>query len=645
MKSLKRIICAILVAALGASLLTACGRTGKTQGEAKEQAIQNVKPVIASTEFDLVAAGSTEYFILTPDEPSKNEEWAASEVQLFFERATGARLEIKKESAADKAGKFISVGDTKASQEAGINPTHKELKYSGFIIRTVGDDCYIKGATDVGTRTGVYDWLYYCFNYECYYGDEIAITETKDLKLPAFEITYLPSFDLREPGGEYTWDDEMAYRMRFNPNAEIYVTDRMCHTAFSIIDPFTYDYTSDEYKEWFSDKMFHNQRLQQMVPAQLCYSNTEMREEFVKNLKTMLENTTDSTMILGMEDYNDEWCECEKCAAYKQKYGTDIAVMIPFMNYVQEEISKWYETEHPDKTPVQLLIFAYRTCEKAPAVYDEASKTYVPMDDEMKLHEDLGIYFAPVEASYAYPFESEVNWSVYENLQAWNCLTDTIYAWVYSTYPLHTMIMMDSLEVTQKNYKTLLENGATSIFDQDSGKQRYGNSGWTRVKWYVYSKLQYNINLNMEELIDNFFANYFDVAGDTMQDLFETDRQWARHLYGDLGATGNIFEDMLKTEYYPYPVMKAALDKIDQAYEDIEVYQESDPERYQQLHDRITLESLQYRYIIIELYSSEYTPSEYLDMKYQFKNDATRLGICTHVEDYVITDLWLDWGI
>ena len=52
MKNKKKIISAILVVTVFASLLTACGKTA-TQGEVKQQEKRNVKAEIKSTEYDL----------------------------------------------------------------------------------------------------------------------------------------------------------------------------------------------------------------------------------------------------------------------------------------------------------------------------------------------------------------------------------------------------------------------------------------------------------------------------------------------------------------------------------------------------------------------------------------------------------------
>lgn len=85
--------------------------------------------------------------------------------------------------------------------------------------------------------------------------------------------------------------------------------------------------------------------------------------------------------------------------------------------------------------------------------------------------------------------------------------------------------------------------------------------------------------------------------------------------------------------------------QFDKAYENIEVYRESDRERYKQLYDRITLESIQFRYILISLYGSQYTDAELLDMKYAFKADAEHLGLRFYVENIPLEDLWKRWMI
>lgn len=117
------------------------------------------------------------------------------------------------------------------------------------------------------------------------------------------------------------------------------------------------------------------------------------------------------------------------------------------------------------------------------------------------------------------------------------------------------------------------------------------------------------------------------------------------HIYNDLGALGRIGDNLLSAEYWSYPYLKQALSQFEKAYEEIEVYRESDPERYKQLYERITRETIQYRYILISLYGTNYTDAELLNMKYAFKKDAELLGFNVYAEGVSIGVLWGEWGI
>lgn len=645
MKNRNKIVSITLVLALSMALFTACG-TSQQNSEVKEAEKKNVKKEIPQTEYNLVTDGKSSYFILLPKKATEKEKFAASELQLFIKEATGAKLEICKENQADLKGSYLSVGETEASKKAGVTPTYQEVNSNGFVLRTIEDDCYIRGFSDIGTRNAIYEWLYYSVDFECYAKDEIVYTKTPDLKLLAFEETVVPSYEWRAAtGGEMIYDEETTYRMRMNKYEEIYLLGRLVHNSMEVIDPLIYDYTSDKYKDWYSEATSVN--LQQgniELPSQLCYSNEEMQKEYIKNLLNMLQNGNANVMIIGMED-NVEWCTCKKCAASKKKYGTNSAVMIKFANNVQKAVNAWCEKNRPNETPIKCVFFAYYETVKPPVTYDENTGKYTPIDESVVLHKDLGVMYAPITASYAEPFDSETNADTAEQIKAWGALTNNLHAWTYALHPHRFFVMKNTFEVMQKNYRFLLENGATSIYDQSESQQENGNTGWCRAKWYVMSKLQWNAELNMDELLDDFFANYYGAASDTMRTLFEEERQWLSGIYAQNDLSGRISDDLLQAQYWTYPMLTDALHQLETAYEEIEVYRDSDLERYKQLNDRITMESLQYRFLMISLYGTNFKADELLNMKYEFRNDTERLGIEQYKENVLITELWNDWNI
>ena len=256
--------------------------------------------------------------------------------------------------------------------------------------------------------------------------------------------------------------------------------------------------------------------------------------------------------------------------------------------------------------------------------------------------------FAPIKAEYDVPFSSSEVEDVsnpHGQILGWSALSSNLYAWTYSLLPSSGLLFFDTLEGMQQNYKLLAENGTVMLLDQTDAYQENLNSGFSRLKAYVMSKLQWDTSLNMNELIDDFFDNYFAESADTMQDLFQQEREWLTHVYADLGAGGYISDNLVDSSYWTYNQLNNYLELIDQAYEDIEPLRETDPERYETLYERILLESMQFRYLMISIFPTEFSEAELLEMRTEFKYDFERLGLISYRENADISELWTEWGI
>lgn len=642
----KRMLSLMLALSIAAGCLSGC--TKETNVEVKETK-QNVKPSIDETEIDFIKDGASDYVIVCPTEATGNETFAAEELKYFIKGASGAELSIVNESENMEEGKYIYVGATNAADASEIKPSYDEVKYNGFVIKQKDDDVYLRGYSDIGTRNAVYEFLYYAFDYEFYASDEIRLTETRNAKMLAYDLTAQPDFDWREGNyGEIIYNPTISHRMRFNETEEIFVTGHLTHNSMTIIDPTVYDWKSDKYKDWYSEAIWTGVASGEGErPAQLCYSNEEMRAEYTKNLIELIKNSSAPNMLMGMED-NYDWCTCEKCSANKEKYGTDSATIIQFVNKVQEDVDAWFAENRPGEEPTHLVIFAYYATVNPPATYNKNTNEWEPIDESVVLNEHSGIMFAPIKAEYDIPFtDAEVSdvSKPYGQILGWASLSKNLYAWTYSLLPQSGLLFFDTIEVMQQNYQLLLDNGTTMLLDQTDMYQKNINTGFSRLKAYVMSKLQWDNSLNMNELIDDFFDNYFAESSDTMQSLFNQEREWLTHVYADLGAGGYISDNLVDSTYWTYNQLQTYLELIEQAYEDIEPLRESDPERYATLYDRILLESMQFRYLMLSIYYTEYTEAELLDARKEFKYDFERLGLTAHKENGNIADVWTEWGI
>ena len=632
-------ICMIIVSLLGC--------TTKSSVEIIEK--KNVKQEIKETEVDFIVNGKSDYTIVCPETATNNEKFAAEELQYFIKGASGAEVSIVNETDKLADGKYIFVGATKAADAANVKPSYSEVKYNGFVLKQMEDDVYLRGYSDLGTRNAVYEFLTYAFDYEFYAADEIRLTETKNAKMLAYNHTVIPTFDWREGNyGEIIYNPVISHRMRFNETEEIFVTGHLTHNSMTIINPITYNWKSDKYKDWYSKAVWSGiVGNGEERPAQLCYSNDEMRAEFTKNLIALIKDSSAPNMLLGMED-NYDWCTCEKCAANKEKYGTDSATIIHFVNKVQKDVNDWFAKNRPDAEPTKLVVFAYYATVNPPASYNEETKKWEPMDESVILNEDSGVMFAPIKAEYDVPFvESDVNdvTNPHGQILGWASCSNNLYAWTYSLLPSSGLLFFDTIEVMQQNYGILAENGTTMLLDQTDMYQQNINSGFSRLKAYVMSKLQWDQSLNLNELIDDFFTNYFAEAGDTMQDLFNREREWLTYVYTNLDAEGYISDNLVDSKYWSYNQLNEYLVLIEKAYKDIESLRESDPERYAVLYDRILVESIQFRYLMLQLYYTEYSEAELLEARKEFRYDFERLEFTAHCEGGNIADIWKEWGI
>ena len=523
------------------------------------------------------------------------------------------------------------------------------------MIKTLEDDCYLCGYSDIGTKNAVYEFLDHAFDYEYYAVDEIYLTKTSNVKLLDYNLESTPDFEWRlAPNGEVihaangsfatNTTGVIANRMRFNLVNDVFVTKYDYHNSYTILPPATY---LAQHQDWYSRDAEGNTITYTVngttLPAQLCYSSSSMREKFTSELLKLLNETTIANIMLGQQDTR-YWCECEACSAAKAQYGTNAAVLVKFANQVQADVNNWFAANRPGETPTKMVIFAYQSTSQPAVKWDTVSKTWVAIDDTVILNKDSGVMFAIGDMQMHVPFvETDVESlaTPYGRLLGWEACSSNIFAWTYSLYMNHGLLFSNTIDVMAQNYRLLLKHGATMINDQADAYQKYKNSGFSRLETYLMSKLQWDTSLDQEQLLDDFFANYFGQAADTMRTLFELERKNILAKYEDatLGFKGTFGEDVLTTAFWPKSELEAYQRLIQQAYDDIQPLNATDAERYAQLCERIQLEGMQFGYIECSLYNTDLTKRN------EFKNSFEELGMYSYAEHQSISTLWKKWGL
>lgn len=608
---MKKAINLLLIIILTFTLLS-CKKT-------EEESEKPVEPPIEFTSLKLVENGETDYVIVYPKGASNLvKTTAVEELQYFFNLATGIRLAaIDDESISTQTGKkYISVGQTKLLNESKLEVNYEELGPSGLKVVLKDDNLFLYGATNNGTLYSVYTFLEKQFNLEIYAADEIYIERNiKDMNVLNFNLTEVPSFDYRINNyGELAYNTTYSQRMRMHRAEDLWIKmgTSSYHNFFSIVNPDIYE---DENPHWYS-----NGQLALMTDPD------GISEVVFNEMKNKIRLNPDSDLIIfGQEDI-PRWSTAPESLRLYNKYGTDSAELILFINIVAEKIENWLKEELPNRN-ITLVIFAYKPTEQAPAVWNESQKKYVPIDQDVVLRDNVAVMYAPINADNYYDYYHDENIDVATTMQKWNAITDNLLIWSYSTYFNYYFLPFDSFNSIQGRYQYVLDYDAKYMFDQAQHNQTV-STDWGRLKQYLSSKLQWDSFLDMNELVDNFMTNYFKEAKTPMTKYYNSYRIWHAHLADKFDVPGYVSSKVMKrSEYFPRGILLEWLSYIEEAYQAIIHLENTDVATYRLLYNRILLESLSIRYLLIELYSIYYTEADYTLMLNEFKRDVTLLGI------------------
>ena len=441
---------------------------------------------VSETDIDLVKAGKSDYVIvISANETHDAVNFAVNELVQNFFKATGVSLDVKTDDEVSYTAnaKFFSLGETSLLQSAGVTYDKSELGPDGYVVQTKGSSVFIVGARGEGTLYGVYGWLTEQFNYEYYSIGEIAIDKgITDEKLLNVTIKERPDFDYRLTSfGEAWFDMTVARRARAtNPNytwVSMYGVDY--HTSFNIVPPDVY---KADHPEWYAHS-----------GEQLCFSRDPdgLLEVVVERMKQCFIQYPDRNIATFTQQDHNSWCDCELCLESLETYGTNSAVYIKFVNRIAEEIDKWAEEAYPGRE-IKIAMFAYQKTEDAPVI-ENADGTYSPIDESLRLHENVALFYCPIYANYYYDFYSEENIKASTTMEKWKALADTMFVWIYGTNFQLYFGPYNNFNSMQNNYRYLYDNGAEYIFDQQQFNQVSGTD-WYKLRAYLTHELQWKID-------------------------------------------------------------------------------------------------------------------------------------------------------
>ena len=640
------------------SAMTGCkdNNGNSTSGNNQEDAIGTITPSTTLYDMELdtihninvtpgtkdfIVNGQTEYQIVIPAVlPNDETGFAAEELKYFLDEATGVDIQIVTDTGLsyDASKNYISVGDTALVSAAGITVDKTILTRSGFRIISKGNSVFLIGGGDYGTLYSAYEFLTQEIGFEVYTGDTIYFNKVPSIKLHEYDVTDVPDIEyVLTPLGTQYFNAGTRQRMRYNHENEVWMGPQgvSWHNTLNYLPAKDW---KDAHPKWYGTN------------GDLClYANGDETEyplffeAFMDSFISVLEKNPEiDNITITQQDWNS-WCECASCTADLNKYGTNAATMVKFCNKVSDALKVYFEENNIERK-VNICFFAYQKTTAAPVTKTEDGK-YVPIDNDVICRDNVYCFYAPITAEFLYGFDKPENSYYLETMDKWCAITSHMYLWIYAVNFYDSFKPYNAIASMQDTYIVAKAHNVSYLYDQCWWNQE--NTGdWMNLRAYLTSKLRWDVKANVQDLVENFMDNHYQVASTAMQKAFTLYNTWFEHLKSDLQVGGSYLDAKLyEARNFPKGFVDGMLKCFDEAYEAIQPLKDTDPILYETLQKRICLETFPYRYLNITYYSTYYTDAELLELKLSFKEDAQFVELTNSTESKSIDQLFEEWGI
>ena len=601
-------------------ILCSCVFNSKQEKEKEKQDI----PTIIEGNY-LLKDNTSNYCVVIPENSNSYEILAANEFVGKIKESSGINFDIRKDKdiSYNSESRIISLGFTSIAENFKLKNTASTVKSSGYYLVTKDNSIFVYGSTPIGTLYGTYDLLHDLINYEAYSYDTICFDkDIKEIPLKKYNILKNPTIESTQCYEyEIIHDTDYAHVMKNLTGDEswVKVNGKFCHTATELVP----NSLREEHPTWFSSD-----------GNQLCYSeglvNEEMQDYLYRNLKNAIDTYPNAKYVSVSQADVNTWCTCDRCKESKARYGSNLAVIVKFVNLIADKVKR----DYPNRN---LFVHTFS--------YHQTTDAIINHFDEVKCRDNVTVMFAPIRGNFTKEFDDPTNANLKASLESIAKICNHVTLWTYNAY-MHYYFLPFNPYTGLKNRISIYEkNNVKFLFDQ--GEFDSNNPCFRRLRTYLTSKLCYDNSLDQNELIDNFFINYYGDGYKNIRKYFDEMRLWSIHAVNDLKMSYDINgTGMFDSKFWPYNTLKSWEQYFKEALNDIEYLKYFDNDLYQLYYDHINLESLSIRYMLIVLYGSTYyQPSELYQMMIDFRNDCYKYNIVMRGENSNIEVLYSEWGI
>lgn len=490
---------------------------------------------------DLVKNGKAAGVIVLANNPTRAARFAAAELNAHIEKMTGTTLPIVTSPQTGKTNVFIGASnhtpknDSFAKQEYLIKVKGKNVYLLGRDKEDFRSFDYTKANTfpgiwdDAATCYAVYDFLE-SFGVRWYLPSELGthVIKQKNLSVKEMEIRRKPTMEYRYPLF-YSFSENLLNETVAGPapkamNARDFnlfrLRWRVGGTLFSINHSF-YSF----YKRFPGKKDWFAQGYGIGKPPQMCLTSEGFFQQVVKDARDYFDGKA-SPSVAGMQTKgldcfpvfpmdNGSWCKCEKCQKLvlanstkgSGKFSNNKAsnYVFQFVNRVAKEVRK----THPGKI---IGTGAY---------HDYA---YPP---DFKMEDNVRVVLC-LHARNVFSPETQKNDKMI--LNAWTNAQPQIKknVWLYFCFPSLSGRQQDVrvfpgffASKIDGIFREYIKANVHGTFFEPSYAQHYRIFFlMDQLELYVYMKLAMNKDLKGDDLINDFFRDYYGPAEKPMKALY-----------------------------------------------------------------------------------------------------------------------------
>lgn len=620
----------------------------------KVNVTESSRPFVVNkmTQYKIIAAADTDI--------SKAANYISGQVSM----ATGVNLPIEIGSAVwSSTAKYIVIGVDSMFHAAGLTMPSDNIGTTGYYIKTAGNSAFIQANGPNGYHLGALAFLREVIGYDMFADDTVCYEKSGET-LPDMEIIERPDFDYRRYGNMLSANGRYGMGYTDLGNPFMTVGSQWCHNSYQFLPPEDY-FTLEEgegkeyHPDWYTPLAYgeSSQMRSDLHKGQLCYTAhgneaelALMKETLYAKLKEVVDDNPQYENITITQQDNHNVCDCASCTAVKNRYGAISATILLFVNDIddmlQEALEKEAKASGTPKREVYISFFAYHATIDSPTVKN-ADGTYSAVEG-IHTNEHVGVFCAPIEAKFSHSMYEPVNTQYANIIKSWAAVTDHLYMWLYETNYGYFFYPLNSWDISAENLRFCKDNGASFIYYQGQGAQG-AVTHFSRLKEYLDSKLEFNVNLNHNDLVDKFFKYYFGEAAVPMRTFFDELQAHMRYLEAAYPEqlTGYIRDPLERSEYWPKRMIDGWMGLINEGYAAIADLAITNPTRYNVLSTHLKLESIFPRYVLCTMYDNLYPTSELYAMRKSFKEDCDSLNIhyFKEHEEGLLDPVYAAWGV